>query len=143
MQPGIEDERERATRRAADRALADELEREPFEEFIERWRTQPLFAEDPPEVGERGREDMRRNDPRALAAVVRGIGAGEMAPLWGRLGELTMPATFVAGARDAKFRAIGERIVASLPDAELVVVPGGHALALESPAALGAAIEDD
>lgn len=141
--PGIEDERERATRRAADRALADELEREPFEEFIERWRTQPLFAEDPPEVGERGREDMRRNDPRALAAVVRGIGAGEMAPLWGRLGELTMPATFVAGARDAKFRAIGERIVASLPDAELVVVPGGHALALESPAALGAAIEDD
>ena len=65
---GIEDVSERAARSAADHRLAGELERMPFEEFIERWRTQPLFAGDPPEVGELAREDQRRNRPDALAA---------------------------------------------------------------------------
>ncbi|HEY2200406.1 MAG TPA: alpha/beta fold hydrolase, partial [Solirubrobacteraceae bacterium] len=87
---GIEDEAERAARRLADHRLADELERggwAGFDSFIERWRTQPLFARDPPEVGAMAREEMRRNDPDALAWVLRGIGTGEMAPLWDRLAE--------------------------------------------------------
>ena len=141
--PGIEDAAERAERRAADGRLAVELESIPFERFIEKWRTQPLFADDPPEVSERAREDQRRNDPFALARVMRGLGAGEMAPLWNRLGELRTPSAFVAGERDAKFRAAGERIVALMPTAELVVIPGGHALALESPAELAGVLNDD
>jgi 2-succinyl-6-hydroxy-2,4-cyclohexadiene-1-carboxylate synthase len=139
--PGIEDEIERAERRVSDERWASELESAPFEQFIDRWRTQPLFVEDPPAAGELAREDQRRNDPHALAAVMRGIGTGGMTPLWTRLGELKMPTTFVAGARDAKFRAIGERVVAALPDAKLVVIPGGHGLPLESPAELAEAID--
>jgi 2-succinyl-6-hydroxy-2,4-cyclohexadiene-1-carboxylate synthase len=134
--PGIEDDGERAARQIADLRLAEELEQIPFEQFIEQWRAQPLFADDPPEVGELAREDQRRNEPHALANVMRGLGTGEMAPLWARLGELPMPTTVVAGERDVKFRAIGERMVALMPAAELVVIPGGHALALESPADL-------
>ena len=139
--PGIGDDTERARRRAADRQLADELERDPFEDFIERWRTQPLFADDPPEVGALAREDQRRNDPYPLAKVMRGIGTGEMQPLWDRLGELSMPVTVVAGERDAKFRVLGERMAELIPDAELVVVAGGHGLPLESPGALVEAID--
>jgi 2-succinyl-6-hydroxy-2,4-cyclohexadiene-1-carboxylate synthase len=138
---GIEDDAERAARRASDERLAAELESIPFEQFIEKWRTQPLFADDPADVGERAREDQRRNDPFALAKVMRGLGTGEMTPLWDRLGELRMPRTFVAGERDAKFRAIGERIVGLMPDADFVVIPGGHALALESPEELARAID--
>lgn len=137
---GIEDARERAARAAADRLLADELERIPFEDFIERWRTQPLFAEDPQAVGELAREDQRRNRPEALAAALRGIGTGEMDALWDRLGELAMPVTVVVGDRDAKFRALGERIAALLPDARLVVIPGGHGLPLENPSGLAGAV---
>jgi 2-succinyl-6-hydroxy-2,4-cyclohexadiene-1-carboxylate synthase len=142
--PGIEDPAERAARRAADNRLADELERggrAGFDSFIERWRTQPLFAEEPPEVGALAREDQRRNRPSALAAVLRGIGTGEMASLWERLPELAMPVTVLAGERDAKYTALGERIVELLPDAELVVVPGGHGLPLENPAAVARTIE--
>jgi 2-succinyl-6-hydroxy-2,4-cyclohexadiene-1-carboxylate synthase len=138
--PGIESGEERAERRLADRALADELERVPFEEFIERWRTQPLFAEEPPEVGALARADQRRNRPEALAAVLRGIGAGEMQPLWDRLGELTMPVTVLVGDRDAKFRARGGRMVELLADGELIVVPGGHGLPLENPRAVAGAL---
>jgi 2-succinyl-6-hydroxy-2,4-cyclohexadiene-1-carboxylate synthase len=143
---GIENEDERAERRRADHELADQLERIPYEQFIERWRAQPLFAQDPPEVRALAGEDQRRNRPDALAAVLRGIGAGEMQPLWDRLGELHMPVTAIAGERDTKFGALGARMVELLPDAELVVVPGGHGLALENPAgvagAIGAGVED-
>ena len=138
---GIEDAAQRARRRVADRELADELERVPFEDFIERWRTQTLFADDPPQVGELAREDQRRNRPDALAEVMRGIGTGEMQPLWGRLGELKMPVTVVAGDRDAKFQALGERMVGLLGDARLLAIRGGHGLPFESPAELARAID--
>lgn len=138
---GLEDTDERARRSRDDRQLADELERIRFEDFIERWRTQPLFAADPPWVGERAREDQRRNRPDALAAVLRGIGTGEMAPLWDRLRELRMPVTVLVGDRDAKFQEIGRRMLEQLPDARLTVVAGGHGLPLENPAAVVEAIE--
>jgi 2-succinyl-6-hydroxy-2,4-cyclohexadiene-1-carboxylate synthase len=134
--PGIEDDAERSARRRADRALADELERIPFEDFIERWRTQPLFALDPPGVGELARADQRRNSPWALSEVLRGLGVGEMESLWGRLGELTMPTSVVVGDRDEKFRAIARRMVELLPAGEIVVAAGGHGLVLENPEAV-------
>jgi 2-succinyl-6-hydroxy-2,4-cyclohexadiene-1-carboxylate synthase len=136
---GICDAEERAQRRLADHRLADDLEQVPYETFIERWRSQPLFAGDPLEVDALAREDQRRNRPDALAAVLRGIGSGEMESLWGRLGELTMPVLIVAGDRDARYRALGGRLEELLPDAALTVVPGGHVLALENPAALAMA----
>jgi 2-succinyl-6-hydroxy-2,4-cyclohexadiene-1-carboxylate synthase len=138
--PGIEDADKRAERRRTDGRLAGELEDAPFEQFIERWRTQPLFAGDPPEVDRLAREDQRRNDPRPLAAVLRGIGTGEMEPLWERLGELPMPVTVVVGDRDFKFRALGERIASLVTDGELIVIAGGHNLPLERPSELAATI---
>lgn len=139
--PGIEDEGERAARREADERLARELEKQPFEDFIERWRTQPLFAQEPPEAGLLAREDQRRNDPLALASVMRGLGTGEMQSLWGRLGELAMPVTFLAGERDEKFTAIGERVARACPEGRLAVVEGGHGLPLENPAAVAASLK--
>ncbi len=139
--PGIEEPAERAARREADERLAERLEYEPFEEFIESWRTQPLFAEDPPEVGELARADQRRNDPIALAGVLRGLGPGEMEPLWDRLGELRMPVSVLVGDRDAKFRALAGRMVELLPDGELIVAPGGHGLPLENPPAVAQVLD--
>jgi len=138
---GIEDPAERAQRRLADNRLAEELESIPFEDFIERWRIQPLFADEPREVGVLAREDQRRNRPDALAAVLRGVGNGEMESLWDRLPELTMPVTVLVGDRDAKFQALGKRMVALLSDAELVIAPGGHGLPLENPAAVADALQ--
>lgn len=138
---GVEDAGERARRRESDEALADDLERIPFEDFIERWRAQPLFAEDPPEIGELARADQRRNDPLALAAAMRGIGTGRMEPLWERLHTLGMPATVLVGRRDRRFVAIGERMAAKLGHGRLEVVAGGHVLPLENPAAVAAALE--
>lgn len=137
---GIEDATERAGRRHSDHLLADEIELAPLDDFIERWRAQPLFADEPPAVGRLAREDQRRNRPDALAAALRGIGAGEMEPLWGRVVELQMPVIALVGVRDGKYRALGQRMTELMPDAELVIAPGGHGLPLENPAAVAQAI---
>jgi 2-succinyl-6-hydroxy-2,4-cyclohexadiene-1-carboxylate synthase len=139
--PGLEDDREREQRRLADRRLADHLEREPFADFVERWNAQALFAEDPPRVGELAREDQRRNEPLSLAAAMRGIGTGEMAPLWGRLGELRMPVRIVVGERDTKFRALAQRIAELVAHpCDIALVPGGHRLPLENPRGVARAL---
>lgn len=140
--PGIEDDAERAARRRADSQLARELEHGSLADFIARWDAQPLFVDDPPDVHRLAREDQLRNRADALAAVMRGIGAGEMTPLWNRLGELQMALTVLVGERDAKYRRLGSRIVELRPTARLVVVPGGHRLALESPAAVAEALTE-
>ena len=138
---GLEDPEERAARRRADEELADGLERAGLEPFARWWGAQPLFAGQPPDVAAAARRDRLRNDAPGLAASLRGMGTGVMTPVWDRLGELAMPAVVVVGERDAKFRALGERLAAGLPGARLVVVPGaGHAVHLEAPDAVADAL---
>jgi len=142
---GIEDDAERARRRAADEELADWMEADGrlMSEVADRWAAQPLFARQPVAVAEAARADRLSNEPRHVAAALRGIGTGAMAPLWQRLDELgELPVTVLAGELDPKFVALGERLARALPGAELRIVPGaGHALALEAPAAVAAAID--
>jgi 2-succinyl-6-hydroxy-2,4-cyclohexadiene-1-carboxylate synthase len=139
---GIADERERAARRAADEDLAAFAEIATIEQFAERWAAQPLFAGTPPDAQRIWLADLLRNDPRALAAVLRGLGAGAMAPLWDRLPELAMPAVVIAGERDAKYVAIArDLLVPAIAQAQLVVVPGaGHGLPREAPDAIAGII---
>jgi 2-succinyl-6-hydroxy-2,4-cyclohexadiene-1-carboxylate synthase len=141
---GIEDDAERARRRAADEELAAWMEADGrlITEVADRWGAQPLFAGQSAQVAAAARADRLSNDPVGLAAALRGIGTGAMAPLWGRLHELgDLPVVVLAGERDEKYVALGQRLAGALANAELVVVPGvGHALALEAPAAVADAI---
>ena len=86
---GIADDGERAARRADDERLAAFADGATIEQFADRWTAQPLFAGTPPAAARVWREDLLRNDPRALAAVLRGMGTGAMEPLWERLRTLT------------------------------------------------------
>jgi 2-succinyl-6-hydroxy-2,4-cyclohexadiene-1-carboxylate synthase len=140
---GIADDVERADRRRNDEALAAQLEAATIEQFARRWGEQPLLRGQPPSVAEAAHADRLRNRPAGLAAALRGLGTGVMEPLWGRLVELRMPTTVIVGERDARFRKLGERLVAGLPDAELVVVPvTGHAVHLEAPALVAACVRE-
>jgi 2-succinyl-6-hydroxy-2,4-cyclohexadiene-1-carboxylate synthase len=139
---GIEDPALREERRAADEKLAAETERGTIEEFADRWSRQPLFAGTPPLAAKVWRADLLRNDPNALAAVLRGLGAGVMEPLWDLLPELDgMPVTIIVGERDGRYAATGRRIAETLPGTRLLLVPGaGHGLPREAPQAVAAAI---
>ena len=138
---GIADELERARRRAADDALAAALDEGSFEDFIERWRSQPLFAGESEDAGRLARADQRRNRPADLAAALRGLGPGVMEPLWDSLAQLEMEVSVVVGERDGAYQELGRGMVARLPRARLVVIAGGHGLPLENPAGVAAVVE--
>lgn len=139
--PGLADDAERAARRAADEELAAAIERSSIEEFADRWAATPVLAGQPATVLAAARADRLRSTPAGLAAALRGLGTGALPSLWDRLGELAMPVTLVVGARDAKFRAVAERMAAAIPRAEVVVVEGaGHAVHLEAPERVAAAL---
>jgi 2-succinyl-6-hydroxy-2,4-cyclohexadiene-1-carboxylate synthase len=139
--PGIADPVEREARAGEDSALAAEIEGSTIEAFAERWGRNPLFKGQAPAVAERAREDRLRNTPAGLAAALAGLGQGAAEPMWGRLGDLRMPATLVVGERDAKYRKLAERMAAAMPRAELLIVPAtGHAVHLEAPEIVAEAI---
>ena len=139
--PGLADPAERDARRRADEALAERIEAVGVAAFAEEWGAQALFAGQDERVAAAAHADRLRNTPHGLAAALRGLGTGVMTPLWDRLPQLAIPVTLVVGERDAKFRAVAERMAAALPGARLEVVPGaGHAVQLERPDAVAAAI---
>ena len=73
------------------------------------------------------------NRTHALAASLRGMGAGAQPPLFERLGGIALPICLVVGAEDAKFRAIASELARDLPNARIEIVPdAGHAAHLEN-----------
>jgi 2-succinyl-6-hydroxy-2,4-cyclohexadiene-1-carboxylate synthase len=139
--PGLENPEERKQRHAADDALADRIEQIGIEAFATEWGAQPLFEGQRERVQAAAYADRLRNTPHGLATALRGLGTGVMEPLWARLPELDTPVTLIVGERDAKFRAIAERMRERLPRAEVTIVPGtGHAVQLERPELVAAAI---
>lgn len=130
--PGIEDADERAARVADDEQLAQRIERDGVERFLESWLSLPLFASLPPEA--RSLDTRLVNTATGLASSLRTCGTGRQADLWGRLGQIRCPTVVVAGQHDEKFADIGRRMTALLPDARFVAVAGaGHAVHLERP----------
>ena len=132
--PGIADAAARAERRAADDALADEVEAMTIEAFADRWAKTAVLADQPPEVLARVQAERLRNTPAGLAAALRGLGTGALPSLWDRLGEVSARVEIVVGERDAKFQPIAGEMAAALPDARVQVIAGaGHAVHLEAP----------
>ena len=131
--PGIADDDERATRRAADERLAQEIEREGVDAFLERWLAQPLFATLPRERS--GIDERRaRNTVERLTYQLRMLGQGVQPSNWDRLGELQMPVLLIAGELDTKYVDIAQRMAEHVADARVEVIPGaGHACHLEQP----------
>ncbi len=132
--PGIADPLERAARREADERLADEIERISIEQFATRWAGTPVLSGLPDDVAAAVHRDRLRSTPAGLARALRGLGTGALAPLWERLGELSVPVTLIAGARDHKFSEIAAEMAEMIPGAVATIVPDtGHAVHLEAP----------
>lgn len=129
---GIDDEDERAARRASDEALARRIETIGVDAFLDEWLELPLFAGLSPDAA--NRQARLENTASGLASSLRLAGTGAQVPRWDRLHELTVPVLVVAGALDARFVAIAERLSSALPNAELAIVEdAGHTVHLEQP----------
>lgn len=141
---GIADEEERAARIAADEALADRIERDGLEAFVDHWMALPIFASQSrlgPDFLARARAERLRQRPTGLAKSLRGMGAGAQAPVWDGLARVTVPVLLTVGGEDAKFRAIAAALAEALPDARVEIIEAaGHAAHLEDAKAFAAVL---
>jgi len=136
---GIRDDALRDARIEADRALAERIERDGVEAFVDAWMALPIFATQS-RLGDaalaEAREERLRNRPIGLANSLRGMGAGAQMPLFDRLETFSPPVLLVVGDEDAKFREIARSLETLFPDARTAILAdSGHATHLEAPRA--------
>jgi 2-succinyl-6-hydroxy-2,4-cyclohexadiene-1-carboxylate synthase len=133
--PGLRDPEVRMTRAAQDAMLADAIERDGIEAFVQQWEGQPLFATQAAIAEERRAAlhiQRMQNNPTGLANSLRGFGQGVMMPLHDFLAEIDMPTLIIAGALDEKYCEVGREMSARIPGAWFKIVEGaGHAVHFE------------
>ena len=144
--PGLADPLERIQRRNSDEQLADRIERDGIEAFVEYWEQLPLFASQrrlPYEQQRVLHEQRLANRPAGLANSLRGVGTGTQPALQERLTTLAIPVLLLAGILDTKFCAIAHYMAQALPNAEVAIVPdAGHAIHVEQPGLFDALVID-
>lgn len=143
---GIEDDALRHQRRAADAALAESLEADGIGPFVDRWERLPIFVTQESlraEVRAEIRASRMAQQPNGLANSLRGIGAGSMPELWSKLHSIAAPTIAIVGELDERYVGLGERLIATLPNARLHSIAGvGHAAHVEAPEACARVIVD-
>lgn len=132
-------------RRATDEALADSIEIDGLDRFVDRWMALPMWRSLEARLGAEAwhasRQQRLTNSSRGLANSLRGMGTGAMPALHDRLGTLDVPTLLITGAEDTKFCQIALDMAAALPDASTCVIEqAGHAAHLEQPDAASLAI---
>jgi len=131
------DEEAREGRRLGDEALAQRIEQDGLEAFVNYWSSLPLFAgleRRGPSFVAQIRAERMGNTVAGLAASLRGMGAGVMEPLWSDIGRVDVPCTFVAGQLDHGYVASARRLAASVPNGRVeIVLRAGHAVHQERP----------
>lgn len=137
--PGIADDEERAARVRGDEAMAERIERDGVEAFVDTWERVPLFASQlalPPDTRAAIRATRTANTAAGLANSLRGMGAGAQDPLQDRVAAIGIPTLLIAGALDTKYVEIARDMARTMPDATMHAIEGaGHAAHLERPEA--------
>jgi len=135
---GLEEEA-REGRRQGDEALAQRIEHEGLEAFVNYWTALPMFAgleRRGPSFVAQVRAERMGNTVAGLAASLRGMGAGAMQPLWDDLPRVRVPSTFVAGQLDHGYVASARRLAAVVPNGRIeIVLRAGHTVHQERPEA--------
>ncbi len=135
--PGLATEAEQQARQQLDNELADWIEANGIEPFVNRWQKLSLWDSQQqlkPEIRHALRQQRLQNNPIGLANSLRGMGSGAQPSLWHKLSNLTMPVLLIVGELDTKFVKIGQEMAALMPNVQLEVMTGaGHMVHLERP----------
>lgn len=135
--PGLATEAERESRVASDEVLAQKIEREGVEAFIDFWENVALFDSQkrmPEERRHRVREGRLRNRGTGLANSLRGMGTGSQEDVRDRIERVEVPTLLITGVLDTKFTDLAREMAQVLPDATMFTIDdAGHAAHVERP----------
>lgn len=132
--PGLDDPIERATRYAADLALAECLRHDPLPEFLNRWYAQPLFTSFRESLVYQDVVTRRlQMDVSLQAALLTTFSVGNQLSFWDRLSSITQPVTLVTGELDIKYTQIAQKMQGLNDTFKWIQLPEvGHAVLSES-----------
>jgi len=136
---GLALESDRVARQNKDEGLAERIENEGLEKFVDMWEKLPLFDSQngvSKEKQQKVREQRLKQMPGNMANSLRAFGTGTMPNFWPVLSEQQVQTTIITGELDDKFTHIGQEMNVELPFSEHVVIPNvGHNVHLEKPLA--------
>ena len=133
VHPGLETPAERAARAEADAAWASRAFAGDWQQFLTEWNDQPVLGGAAIRDAQASRSLITRR--RGVASSFLDWSLGGQAPLWERLGSITIPVLWVAGEQDEKFLALAQRAASLSPLARLAVAPAcGHRVPWENEA---------
>ena len=134
--PGLDDAEARAKRRAHDEIWAQRFETEAWDTLLADWNTQAVFGGRP--GGTRHEADF---DRARLADTLRRWSLGAQGPLWDALPAIACPLLWIAGADDSKQQPICQRLLDTVPGAQVWIAPdAAHRVPWEQPAAFAARV---
>ncbi len=134
--PGLDSPEARAARRAHDETWARRFEAEDWNTLLAAWDAQAVFGGRP--GGERYEADF---DRARLADALRRWSLGAQEPLWDAFPALPCPLLWIAGADDTKQQTICQRLLDTVPTAQIWVAPGAaHRVPWEQPEAFAARV---
>ncbi|MDQ0160851.1 2-succinyl-6-hydroxy-2,4-cyclohexadiene-1-carboxylate synthase [Alkalibacillus salilacus] len=143
--PGLSVDK-RVEREAQDQKLANMIELEGIEAFVNYWEKVPLFTTQkrlPLAKQKQIRQGRLAQSPEGLALSLLTMGTGKQESLWGSLEQLKTETLLVVGEEDEKFVSINEQMHESLPNAQFrKISQTGHAVHLESPKIFGKIVSE-
>ncbi|WP_200343003.1 alpha/beta fold hydrolase, partial [Halorhodospira halophila] len=140
--PGLQDATAREERRRHDAAWAQRFETGPWQESLDAWYRQPVFADLSDPRRQALIQRRARHRPEHLAATLRAASLSGQPDLRPALRRLSAPCAYIAGKRDRKFSAIADSLAAQTPGLTVAKLDGvGHNCHAEAPEAVAAVIQ--
>lgn len=143
--PGLRTEEERKERRRSDGLLAERIEKEGIEKFVDFWQDIPLFDSQKnlnEDTRRAVREERLNQCASGLANSLRGMGTGSQPSCWDELIRLDFPVLLLTGSEDQKFENIAREMIRFLPNAvHESVAEAGHAIHVEKPRQFATMVE--
>jgi len=132
---GIEQPAEREDRIKSDEELAEFIETNSIENFIDHWMNQEIFGTQKRfsnNLLQKIRTEKLQNSSIGLAQSLRGFGTGMMPYLGDKLSSLYFPVLLITGELDSKFTQINQGMVKKFPSAHHQIIKNaGHNVHLE------------
>ncbi|KMJ57711.1 esterase [Bacillus sp. LL01] len=144
--PGLATKEERLKRKQADEKLADRIQNEGLEAFVEFWTNIPLFQSQkklPESKQAEVHEQRMGNNVVGLANSLRGVGTGVQPSYWEHLRLIEFAVLIAAGEWDEKFVLIAQEMENRIEKSHFIKISeAGHAIHVEQPRKFGKIVSE-
>lgn len=144
--PGLDSTHEQLARQVKDEGLAEEIETNGVEQFVNKWENLPMFESQKtlsPDVQESIRQERLSQSASGLAASLRGMGTGIQPSWWEKLSVFPRKVLLLTGEKDDKFCNISKEMNEHFQDStHKIFSQAGHAIHVEQPQIFGTIVRE-